>query len=638
MDGLRRGRALGAVRAAPLLVAALALLAAACRPAPGADAVALARDDAAGALTVLVGGREAVVFRYGPDLDLPHYWPLRSPSGRSMLVQKTEPYPHHRSFWFADTVRLEGGGAGEGEGSEARDSSFYNALTSGVPLGGGDFGPPFRDRVRLVSFTRLEAAGGSAEVAADLVWETDGRPVLDEKRSLAVRGLGRGEYLLDLTFTLVAAHGDVAFKSDDVHYAWPYLRLDPAFSGERGGRITSDSGAEGQEATNMKPARWIDCSNTVDGVTEGLAVFQFPDGAEHRFLTREYGTFGPRRPDDRSGRPFTLRKGQTLAQRVGVLVHRGDAVSGRVRERYEEYASGARRPAGGRAMGVVEEAGAGALTVVDGGKPVLTYRHGDRLPAGVDPKYARSSYIHPLYSLDGAPLTEDFPADHPHHHGLFWAWPSVVVRGVATQSWHPAEPALRQRFVRWAGQEVGPSGVRLVTENAWTLGGRETVVEETVALTVHPASALGRAIDVEITLRPLDGPVELRGAAESDKGYGGLCLRGAALLEGAAMTTDEGPLEGDSAGRPFRWADLSAGAGGGIAVFVPPGHPGFPLTWLVRNSYAGILNPCWPGLQGATVAPGAPAVLRYRVYVHRGDAASGRVARAYEAYAAGGRR
>jgi hypothetical protein len=317
----------GPARRAVLLVAASAALAlSACSPKPG---ITLARDDAAGTLTVLVGGREALVYRYGDDLDLVHYWPMRSPSGRNMLVQKTEPYPHHRSFWFADTVRPEGGD---------REVSFYNALYGGVKTETGDYAPPFRDRIRHRSFTRLDSAGGRAEVEAELVWETDGgRPLVDERRRLVVHSLGEGEYLLDLTWTLTAPNGDVRFVSDDVHYAWPFLRLDTVWSGDRGGRIVSDSGAAGQEATNMKPALWLDYSNTVEGLTEGVAVFQWPDSREHRWLTREYGCFGPRRPDDFSGKPFTLKKGESLVQRVGVLVHKGDAAGGRVRERYERY-------------------------------------------------------------------------------------------------------------------------------------------------------------------------------------------------------------------------------------------------------------------------------------------------------------
>lgn len=299
---------------------------------PKIEEVGLVFDEPAGRMTVLIGGREAVVYQFGDSLDLPHYWPMRSPSGKNMLVQKTEPYPHHRSFWFADTVRPEG---------SDRDASFYNALYGGVKTEAGEYVPPFRDKIRHRSFDRLDARGGRADIEARLVWEMDGgRPVLDERRRLVVHSLGAGEYLLDLTWILTASLGDVLFASDDMHYAWPFLRLATDFSGEKGGKITSDTGAAGQEATNMKPALWIDYSNSVEGIPEGVAVFQWPDGRERRWLTREYGTFGPRRPDDRSGKPFTLKKGESITQRVGVLVHNGDAGGGRVRERYKKYVKG----------------------------------------------------------------------------------------------------------------------------------------------------------------------------------------------------------------------------------------------------------------------------------------------------------
>jgi hypothetical protein len=290
--------------------------------------IELRRDEAAGRLTVVIDGREAVVYRYAPTLDLPHYWPLNSPGGKSMLVGKTEPYPHHRSFWIADTVRLNGG----------REVSVYNGLYSGVKSGEKDFGPPFRDRVRHLKFTRLDAKDDRAEIGAELLWEMDKSvPVLKEARRLRVEALGAGEYFLDLDFALTAAFGDVEFVSDEVHYAWPFLRLEPRWSGDHGGRLISDSGATGEEATNLKPARWIDYSNTVEGETAGIAVFQWPDGREHRWLTRKYGCFGPRRPDDRSGKPFTLKKGESISQRVGVLVHKGDAKNGQVANRYRLF-------------------------------------------------------------------------------------------------------------------------------------------------------------------------------------------------------------------------------------------------------------------------------------------------------------
>lgn len=296
-----------------------------------APKIELRNNEAAGRLDVLVGGRVALSYQYAETLDLPHYWPLNSPAGKSMLVRQAEPYPHHRSFWFADTVRLEA----------KREVSLYNAFYSGRKDAENMYEPPFRDRVRHLRFTRLEANGGTAAVDSELVWEMDGdTPVLKEERRLAIYALTDAEYFLDLTFKLTSGYGEVEFISDDVHYAWPYIRLDTKWSGENGGAIITDNGATGEKATNLKVAKWIDFSNTVEAETAGVAVFQWPDGKEHRWLTREYGCFGPRRPDEQSGKPFTLKKGESITQRVGVLVHRGDSKGGKLAERYALYVEG----------------------------------------------------------------------------------------------------------------------------------------------------------------------------------------------------------------------------------------------------------------------------------------------------------
>jgi hypothetical protein len=289
------------------------------------------QDNKAGRLHVIIDGQESFIYQYTRWVDIPHIWPLNSPSGKNMLVQQTEPYPHHRSFYVADTVRLEG----------HRKVSTYNALYSGQSIGTESYGPPFRDHIRHDNFTSLEAVGNRALICAKLVWEMDrDKPVMEEQRNLVIHSLGKGEYLIDMTFELIAAFGDVEFVSDDVHYAWPFIRLNTRFSGEKGGTISADNGATGEAKTNMKVAKWIDYSNTIDGITEGLAIFQFPDGKKHRWLTREYGIFGPRRPDDQSGRTFMLKKGQSIIQRVGILVHSGDMKTGHVAERYKQYIQG----------------------------------------------------------------------------------------------------------------------------------------------------------------------------------------------------------------------------------------------------------------------------------------------------------
>jgi len=286
--------------------------------------VQVERDDDKHELRVKVDGKEAVVYSYSPDHFLPYFHPVKSPSGKDLVVRLTKPYPHHRSFWVTDKVQLEG----------HRAVNFYMAHY-----------PPKKgkgDRIRHDRFLEITAEKGSALVRTLLVWEMDKeRPVLRETRTMRIVALGNGEYLIDLRFTVAAAYGDVHFVSDDTHYAWPYVRMHPQFSVKQGGKLVNSEGGVNQKGTHNKAARWCDYSNTLDGKTEGLAVFSHPANAyPHRWLTRDYGTFGPRRVDAKSGRRFTLKKGEALSRRVGVLVHGGDAEGGRVAERYRQYARG----------------------------------------------------------------------------------------------------------------------------------------------------------------------------------------------------------------------------------------------------------------------------------------------------------
>ena len=220
-------------------LALLATATAACAAKPAdAPRIAFKQDVRTGRIATVIDGAEAFAYRYGKNVDLP-YIVLNSPSGKPMtLPQPTakQKYPHHRCFWFADTVQLDG----------KRKVSFYNAFYSRIRK--NDPTSPFRDHIRHVSFTPAKAAGDSARTTSKLVWEMDTRtPVLNETRLMTVQALGQGEYLLDITFTVTASYGDVHFVSDSVHYAWPYLRMDPAFAvAGGGGRITNSAGGINQ--------------------------------------------------------------------------------------------------------------------------------------------------------------------------------------------------------------------------------------------------------------------------------------------------------------------------------------------------------------------------------------------------------
>ncbi len=297
----------------------------------GADDASLEiqRDDDAGKLTVVMDGRDILTYQYGKEFAIPHYWPVRSPSGKLLTVQHPDPYPHHRSLWIADKLQCGSGPVVD----------FYHCVKNYNQEGQPESG--FRHFIRHQRFGELKAERGRVIIEAELTWFVNQTtPVLDERRTMSVMALGNGEYLLDLAWELKASHGDVKILSDDVHYAWPYVRMHPQFSGESGGVIVNDRGLQGQSGTHDQVAKWIDYSNTVEETTEGLALFIFDDGNEHRWLTREYGTFGPRRPDQTSGSNFELRLGDSLSGRVGILVHRGDVHSGKVNLRYQQYLEG----------------------------------------------------------------------------------------------------------------------------------------------------------------------------------------------------------------------------------------------------------------------------------------------------------
>lgn len=274
-----------------------------------------------------------------------------------------------------------------------------------------------------------------------------------------------------------------------------------------------------------------------------------------------------------------------------------------------------------------------SLGLWEGDRPVLVYNHGVISSSNAPADRARSSYVHPIYGLDGEVLTDDFPKDHYHHRGLFWAWPHVKVGEQETDLWSLKD--IRHQFDRWLRREAGKTGAVLGVQNGWFVGDRK-VVEEQIWLRVLPADADGQAIDVELTLTPLKESLTLRGA--EGKSYGGLTLRFAPRPEPTVITVPDGKTKEDLPITRLPWADLSAQFAGaaapsGAAVFVAPTHPNFPPEWLTRHY--GVLCVGWPGVEAQTFPPGKPIRVRYCVWIHRGMPEAEKVKQVYDEYARG---
>lgn len=257
----------------------------------------------------------------------------------------------------------------------------------------------------------------------------------------------------------------------------------------------------------------------------------------------------------------------------------------------------------------------GALLVHEGQRPVLAYNFGVQSKAGVPADRARACYIHPLYGLDGEVLTDDFPRDHYHHRGLFWAWPHVRIGDKEYDLWMLR--GIRQQFEKWQQRTASATAATIAGENGWYVEDR-AVLREEFRLVVQQATAAGRAIDVEFRLTALGQPVTLWGAA--GKSYGGMSLR-FAPRETTEITTETGLQSVDLNLARQKWADLSgrfagAPAASGVALFVAGDHPNYPPTWITRRY--GFLGVGWPGAEPFMLEPGQTTTCRYVVWIHRG--------------------
>jgi hypothetical protein len=271
-----------------------------------------------------------------------------------------------------------------------------------------------------------------------------------------------------------------------------------------------------------------------------------------------------------------------------------------------------------------------SLALFEGARPVLVYNHGViEQPAGVPADRARSTYVHPIYGLDGEVLTDDFPRDHYGHRGLFWGWPHVRIGAQHYNLWDLR--GIQQRFQHWLARDAGPSNAVLAVQNGWYVGDRKVVHEE-VWLRVAPSSGNERVVDVELTWTPMSEPLTLQGA--EGKSYGGLTFRFAPRTN-TVITTKLGQTENDLLVTRLPWADFSAGFGGraeasGAAILVAPDHPDFPPEWMTRHY--GLLCVGWPGVQPKTFQPGETVRCRYRVWIHRGAGTVENLRRAWHAY------
>lgn len=277
------------------------------------------------------------------------------------------------------------------------------------------------------------------------------------------------------------------------------------------------------------------------------------------------------------------------------------------------------------------------IWVREADQPVFFYQ---RATKSLEGGWPRANYLHPVYDLDGNELTEDFPADHRHHRGIFWAWHQALLG-----EQHVGDPWVCQDAlwdVRDVKIEQDAATVKLHTHVVWQSplakddqGKLLDLVAERGTIRVHAAENDQRKIDFEISLKALQPEFRL-GGSDDRKGYGGFCVR-VKLPDGTKFNSREGELTPQTTGiEAGPWLDIEApyyanGKRSGVSVFSHRDNPSYPEPWILRRARS-MQNPAWPGRDPVKLSTKKPTVLRYRVVLHRQAVPQSTVQQWYDEY------
>jgi hypothetical protein len=273
------------------------------------------------------------------------------------------------------------------------------------------------------------------------------------------------------------------------------------------------------------------------------------------------------------------------------------------------------------------------------GKPVLTYNEAVVPPPNPkEPYYAKSGYIHPVHTPSGEMVTDDFNPDHPHQHGIMFAWRKTTFEGRTTNGWDQKDGHGRVEHVKTdrfgSGPVFGFFTVQLRQVDLLAPDAPRSMLNETWNVRTYNRS------DCFLFDLESEQVCATRQPVVVDKmDYGALMLRGRANWTTERTTfeflTSEGKRKATGNLTRPRWVDLYGPAGSrflGAAILDHPQNFRFPQP--VR------LAPTWPyfcftpaTLGSFTIEPAKTYRYRYRFVIHDGKPDAGQIDGLWNDYA-----
>ncbi len=247
-------------------------------------------------------------------------------------------------------------------------------------------------------------------------------------------------------------------------------------------------------------------------------------------------------------------------------------------------------------------------------------------PKNKDGKFERCNYIHPLWGVDGTVLTEDFPADHLHHRGVFWTWHQIWIGDQRIgDPWEIIDFEQEVTEVEFMAQKSGVG--ELKTEVDWKSekwkkqGVKIPYLKENTTITIHPKSGNYRKIDFEIRLLAMEENLTI-GGSEDVKGYSGFSIR-MVLPDDVLFSGTKGEVEPkNTAVNSTGYVNISGTVledqkQGGVVMVDDSANPDYPQKWILRKRRS-MQNAAYPGNKVIPISTTEPLVLKYSLLVYSG--------------------
>ena len=263
----------------------------------------------------------------------------------------------------------------------------------------------------------------------------------------------------------------------------------------------------------------------------------------------------------------------------------------------------------------------GAQVMLDGDRAVLVY-HAQPMTRH---EHTRAGFVHPVRGLDGETLTEIFPADHRHHHGIFWAWHQLWINDEKIgDPWITKNHLVDVSSV--AESHHGPVFTQLDIIAHWTAPTlTDPIVNEKTTIRLYRANGDTQYADFTIRLTACLPNVKI-GGSENIKGYSGFTVR-VKPPDDMQILDEHGIRTEDAVQTASSWAGVSGSFGvdgiSGVAILSHPSLRQFPPRWLLRHY--GMQNVAYPGRDPVPLSTQQPLVIRHRLVLHRGETEHARI-------------